>query len=358
MLSLFATSAKALLVLSLAAAPMGAPVTPVLVPKAVSAVSQVGPLSSLGELELAERIQKDIGSLGSLSVGRPNRGQLINGVPLQESELFHIVVPEACFGTEETIFYLTRATRAVHAAHPGTRQLAIGHISRQGGGYLRPHKSHQSGRDVDVGFFYSTRDTWYRRATANNLDLPRTWTFLRALVTETDVEMVFVASYIQTLIRRYAESLGEDRAFLHALFDGDGPRGPVFRHAPGHATHFHVRFFSPFAERAAQAALSTLVASGVIAQPTSVVLHKAKKGETLGMLARKYGTTVQAIQRENGLRRSTTIQAKKFYRIPVTRPTPPARVPLRPRPTAVRPSNREANEGAIHAEETEIPSPP
>jgi len=352
MLSLVTTSTKALLFLSLAAAPMGSVVTPAQLPSATLAIREVNPLSSLGEVELAERIRADVGSLGAMSIGRPNRGQLINGVQLEESGLFHIVVPDASYGTEETLFYLTRATEAVHVEHPGTRPLHIGHLSRQGGGYLRPHKSHQSGRDVDVGFYYSTRDTWYRRATPTNLDLPRTWTFLRSLVTDTDVEMIFVASYIQHMIRKYAESVGEDPVWLHALFDGAGPRGPMFRHAPGHATHFHVRFFSPFAERTASRALKGLVASGVVKPPSSVILHRAKKGETLGTLARRYGTSVPAIQRENGLRK-TTIQAKKVYRIPTagssTRPTtvPPRLIPESHLETTPRQSDA-----------AEIPSPP
>jgi LysM repeat protein/murein endopeptidase len=352
MLSLVTTSAKALLFLSLAAAPMGSVVTPTQVPGATLAIAALNPLSSLGELELAERIRVDVGSLGALSIGRPNRGQLINGVKLEESELFHIVVPEASFGTEETLFYLTRAARTVAAEHEGTRPLYIGHLSRQGGGYLRPHKSHQTGRDVDVGFYYSTRDFWYRRATATNLDLPRTWTFLRALVTETDVEMIFVAGYIQHIIRKYAESIGEDRAWLHALFEGSGARGPIFRHAPGHATHFHVRFFSPFAERAGTLALSGLVAEGVVRPPSSVLYHRAKKGETLGSIARRYGSSVPAIQRENGLRK-TTIQAKKVYRIPVSHgATLPSKVPARLIPeNGIDASSRQADPG-------EIPSPP
>jgi LysM repeat protein len=85
-----------------------------------------------------------------------------------------------------------------------------------------------------------------------------------------------------------------------------------------------------------------------------VVFHKAKKGETLGMLATRYGTTVHAIQHENGLRRSITIQARRIYRIPVSRPAAPARLPARmqraPEPLETI--------GARQTPESEIPSPP
>jgi penicillin-insensitive murein endopeptidase len=76
-------------------------------------------------------------------------------------------------------------------------------------------------------------------------------------------------------------------------------------------------------------------------------MHRVRKGETLGMLARKYGTSVDAIKRANGLR-SNLIRAKQSYRIPragtapVVRAQPvaiprrslPPHAPTRPTPPA------------------------
>jgi len=53
------------------------------------------------------------------------------------------------------------------------------------------------------------------------------------------------------------------------------------------------------------------------------ITHVAKKGETLAEIAKKYGTTVRAIRRANGLR-STVIQAKKTYKIPQAGHAPPS----------------------------------
>jgi LysM repeat protein len=58
-----------------------------------------------------------------------------------------------------------------------------------------------------------------------------------------------------------------------------------------------------------------MIAHKMIEPPQIFVWHRAKKGDTLGKLARRYGTTVKAIQRANGLR-STVIFARKSYRIP------------------------------------------
>ncbi len=72
---------------------------------------------------------------------------------------------------------------------------------------------------------------------------------------------------------------------------------------------------------------------GAIKPTSQYVRHTAKKGQTLGSLARQYGTTVEAIKRANGLR-STAIQAKRVYNIP--RPSsgpaaPPKQVVVPPR---------------------------
>jgi penicillin-insensitive murein endopeptidase len=225
--------------------------------------------------------------------------------------------------------------------------LYIGHISAKEGGYLKPHLSHQSGRDVDISFYYVDGSAaWYARAHQKNLDVPRTWAFVKALIEETDVEMILIDHSIQRLIREHALQSGEDAAWVEQLFRGRGAERPLILHAPGHATHLHIRFYSPIAQETARRAYPHLVKHKRMTPPTSVIQHKVKKGETLGMLARKYRTTVQAIQRANGLK-STKIQAKKVYRIPRSGAAPypvknPLVIPARRRaPTRSAPATRE-----------------
>jgi LysM repeat protein len=67
--------------------------------------------------------------------------------------------------------------------------------------------------------------------------------------------------------------------------------------------------------------------------------HVVKKGETIGKLAKRYGTTERAIKRANGLR-SSKIYARKAYKIPRTDHTPvsivggPVKIPPRRLPPA------------------------
>lgn len=285
----------------------------------------------LSDEALAQKARTDPTSLGSLSLGEPHRGRLLGGVAIQSSPLFEVVVPEFAYGTHETVAYLERAVRKVHARFPGTLPLHVGHLSRPSGGYVSPHKSHQSGRDVDLGFFYKKDRAWYRRGTAQNLDLERNWALLRSLITETDVEMIIVDASIQRLLRDYALKIGENPVWLRQIFSGDAKRPKIIRHLWGHTTHFHVRFYSPAAQVLAARAYPHLLETQLVEPipgPSTLMSYRAKKGDTLGKLAARFGTTVRAIQNANGMR-GNVIQAKHVYKIPrsgaAALSSPPAR---------------------------------
>lgn len=278
-------------------------------------LAKVAAIAQLSEDELAVRVSQDLTSLGSMSVGAPNNGRLVGGVRMESSPYFEVVSKQGPYGTEETLRYLEAAARKVHAEFPGSPPLHVGDISREKGGHMSPHKSHQSGRDVDLGFFYRDDHKWYRRGTAQNLDLPRTWALLRAIVTETDVEMVLLDRSISSLLEKYAAEHGESATWLQQIFRGDASRPAIVRHARGHGTHLHIRFYNPVAETLAQRAYPFLADAGYVPPLTSYAQYRAKKGDTLGKIARTQGSSVKAIQAANGLR-SSAIVAGRTYRIP------------------------------------------
>jgi murein endopeptidase len=272
----------------------------------------------LSNAELAKRFESEPEQLGSLSIGRASSGALVNGVRMPESELYQRMDPNLVWGTEETVRQLTRAIEKVNTQFPDGHLMRIGHISKKHGGRISPHRSHQSGRDVDVSYYYRTaaRYYWYRRASSKNLDLDRTWAFVRALVTETDVEYVFINSYIQRLIKKHALSVGEDPSWLDSLFQvGSAHPRPLIRHATGHDTHIHVRFYNPVAQELGRRAHLLLVDKGIIKPSKYYLRHRARKGDILGNLAKRYRTTVKAIMRANGLR-NVRIRAGRTYLIP------------------------------------------
>lgn len=276
---------------------------------------QRAPTIKLTDQEIGTRLREEPGSLGPMSVGTTNGGALINGVQMPKGDHWEIIDPSNCWGTRETVDYLSRSIDKVHEQFPNAPKPVIGHISAKRGGRLSPHVSHQSGRDVDISYFLLTSRQGFVRASVDNLDLEKTWAFVKALVTETDVEMILIDTSIQRLLEEFASNHGEDEGWLDQIFQVRGKsRAPLVRHAKGHQNHLHIRFYSPMAQEMGRRAYPMLATGGEI-RTESFVMHKAKKGDTLGSLARRYGTTVEAIQRANNLR-SNAIQASHVYRIP------------------------------------------
>lgn len=274
------------------------------------------PLDGWSDERIAAAVTSDLPSLGPMSLGTANAGALINGVQAEENRYYKPVVPSGAWSTQETLDYLARALAKVHEQFPDTPPLALGDISNKHGGPSRPHISHQSGRDVDIAYFYNDGGRWYARGTAKNLDLPRNWAFVRALLAETDVDLILIDRSIQVLLERYALEQGEDPAWLSNVFRGGSGLRPIIRHAPGHATHIHIRFFNPIAQETARRCHPHLLAAKLTQQPQSFLSHKVKKNETLGMIARKYKVTIPKLKAANGLR-SSLIREKSVLRVPI-----------------------------------------
>jgi penicillin-insensitive murein endopeptidase len=284
--------------------------------------------------EIAKLLRSDLGSVGSMTFGTSTHGGLLNPVQMPEDDRWILVHPLHAWGTAETIQYLVTALDAVTEQFPSSPPLFIGAISRREGGYLSPHLSHQSGRDVDVGYFYKSKPGWYVRATRRNLDVPRTWALIRTLIARTDVRYIFMDRKVQGLLRDYAEKIGEDNTWLESVFHGSDTEPPIILHEPGHDTHFHVRFYNPVAEDTARLCYGALLAQHKLKPMRYKIAHKARKGDTLLGLARRYGVSVTAIMDANHLKQKA-LREGSVYVIPREGsagpseggPIPPRRVP-------------------------------
>jgi len=275
------------------------------------------PLDDWSDAALREAFETRPESLGSISVGTPNSGRLINGVRPPASSLYHLVDPEHAWGTQETVDSLCRALEAVARQHHDTRVVDIGHLSARSGGPLRPHRSHQSGRDVDLGLYYSDRNSrWYTYADGDNLDVARTWTLLKALASSTDIEMVLLDINLQKRVETFALSTEHDTAWVHLLFHGEGAQPRLLRHSPGHATHLHLRFKNPIARRSAQRLAPLLATQRPLEHQNAPLSHVAKVGDTLAKLAQRYCTTMGAIRAANRMR-GFQLKAGQSYIIPI-----------------------------------------
>ena len=329
---------------------------PAALPTPESGTTQRGPRPDRDGLRLLIRL--DPSALGPLSIGSPDAGLLFNPRPMPEGPLWSIRNPAETFGTTETIAFVAEAIEAVERQFPGSPRLVIGDISRPDGGRLNRHASHQVGRDVDLGFYFLTGEAGdFRRPGRGQLDAPRTWALVRAFVTGTDVHRIFLDRSIQKRLYAHALELGEDRGWLDDLFGRRGnARDAIIQHVRRHADHLHVRFFNRRAQEWGRVAYPLLVQAGLVPGPT--LTHRARSGETLSHLSRRYGTSTAAIRSANGLRGSV-IRAGHRYVIPVRRiPTelepvvvPARRLPPGAAPTPAAAGDPQADAGRDPADE-------
>lgn len=196
------------------------------------------------EQELFRVLQESPNALGSASIGMPTRGSLFGGVELEESDAIKHEGGYA-WGTELVVRSIERAVREVRRCFPNTPILRVGDISRDKGGWLRPHRSHQSGLDADIGYFYRIPAGWYEKATASNLDLARTWALVRAFIEGGNVDTIFIDLTVQRILEKHVATLPPDEQPPEQWFQSPLKKDTMIRHAWGHLTHFHVRFRDP-----------------------------------------------------------------------------------------------------------------
>ncbi len=186
----------------------------------------------------------------SRSIGPTTDGQLVDGCRIPSTGLGYIAVNGNAYGTDSTVALLEMAAAQTIRQFQGAPAVVIGAISADGGGFLKPHKSHQSGRDVDIAYLRTTKGQpkRFELTDSSNLDAERTWSFLEALLSTGEVGLVFMDYEIQALLYDALLDNGWTEQSLSPIFQypagASVPRG-VIRHATGHADHFHVRFRCP-----------------------------------------------------------------------------------------------------------------
>ena len=247
------------------------------------------------------------------AVGWPGFGRLENASLAQSTTGLYIRSREA-WGTPETVAGLRRAAQEVATLFPGRGDLIVTDISRREGGHLKPHRTHQTGQDVDL-LFYDAGDA-PRARSAGDMDLERTWALLTALRREGLADLVLVDMRVQARLYGYGkDALGLPKTELEQLFQyprGRKAKDTFLRHARGHTTHMHVRFSAP----------QSIAASAMEDARRGVerVVHLVGRKETLTSLAAQYQTTPDAIAAENRLGPRTRLG--RGQRLFILRPVP------------------------------------
>jgi penicillin-insensitive murein DD-endopeptidase len=212
----------------------------------------------------------------SLSLGTHSQGALIGAVALPEQGDGYLIHPDWCkrgrnFAIEELVNGLTRAFAKVQETSPGSVAY-VGDLSVRRGGNSSLHRSHESGRDVDI-FFYATGVDgkplvglpamlrfaadgrvagWSPGGSGRRIREPlpdarfdqrRTWLLVRALLSDPEIEVqwIFMHKPLVDLCLQEAEREGTDPALLARA--REILRQPSDSQA--HDDHMHVRVFCP-----------------------------------------------------------------------------------------------------------------
>jgi len=191
------------------------------------------------------------------SEGLPADGHLHRGTRLPSGDDRLIRNPNAAFGTQDMVRHLDAALAAVRREHPRVHRVLVGDLSHEVGGRLQGHVSHQSGRDVDVGFLYRERSApsvkTFEDATRDNLNLRATFTLLQALAASNGepggMQWGLLDYEVQRILVEWARrTRAASKDELDRLFQypkgAYAPAG-LYRHYPNHRNHVHVRYACP-----------------------------------------------------------------------------------------------------------------
>jgi penicillin-insensitive murein endopeptidase len=207
----------------------------------------------------------DWSAFDSTSLRNPNDGSLRGGVPLPllaPGLRFNPGRdPGARYGTVEVVRTLVDAAARVHRELGGL-PVTINDLSLELGGPIPHHRSHQSGRDVDVLFYQlgpggepiESVGAFFDPSGAGvdfrdladpeddvplKLDIPRTWLFLRALIENeaAQIQNIYVAEHLRTLLLAHARSTDAPTPTLERF------EAVTCQPSYPHDDHFHFRFF-------------------------------------------------------------------------------------------------------------------
>ncbi len=191
-------------------------------------------------------------SVTSESIGAPWDGELAGGEQLAQGDGYRVRRPARAYGASHVVDHLRHAIAEVRALYPEVHTLAIGDLSAEHGGTIAGHRSHQSGLDVDLGFYVTQVPAGYPdrfAAAGDDLDLQATWALLTAFARTADLDdgvaIMFLDHALQRRLYTWAHRRGTPEEDLEVLFQY--PRGKdtqvgLIRHWPNHADHVHVRF--------------------------------------------------------------------------------------------------------------------
>ena len=182
---------------------------------------------------------------GAHAVGTPRAGRLVAGVQIPPGEGYTLRYPNSAWGTTWAVRHVVRALDRFAATSDYPLAIRVGTMSRQRGGEVGGHNSHQNGRDLDIRLPLRPELPQGLSPTLRRVDWLATWELARAFAATGIVQVVFLDYQAQRRLYRAAQAAGASEGELADMLQY--PRGSkasrgLIRHAPGHDGHLHLRF--------------------------------------------------------------------------------------------------------------------
>ncbi len=182
----------------------------------------------------------------SVSWGKANGGRLYNGDAMESVPGMRVRNVARAYGTKRVVNLIEAAAFDLKVHFPDAADVEVGDISYRSGGKMRPHKSHQSGRDADISYFHKGNiETGFRDFDEETFDAVKNWHLFKTWIDSGQVEYIFVDYRLQKVLYEYAKSIGYTEAQLDPIFQYPAGRRVatgIIRHSKGHDDHFHIRF--------------------------------------------------------------------------------------------------------------------
>ena len=189
------------------------------------------------------------------SIGFANDGSLQNSTSLLLKQkilgaeaFFEIVNPQRLthFTTFEMSELIHQCSKFLNDSY--SKKLFVSNISKEKGGKLSPHVSHQNGLDVDLGYISDRPNLKFplvvqmntQEYFQKNISIEKTYHLFKYFFTQNDfsVERIFIDQKIKNELCKHANSKNEfssdSRSKLKIMFES-------LQHINGHGDHFHLR---------------------------------------------------------------------------------------------------------------------
>lgn len=209
--------------------------------------------------ELLEKFRHGRLAQLSLSVGHPNDGYQVRAKRLTSTRQLHVrgSSRERAYAHPALVLMLWRSAQDVAKAAPGS-VLFVGDLSSREGGPVSGHRSHQSGRDADVGFYIKDLkgksvvsheyvafdgDGASKDGSPFVFDDERNWLLVESWAKDrrAGLSHIFVSDPLRDRLLRFARSRPRHARYVpEALALLKQPE-----HGEPHDDHFHVRISCP-----------------------------------------------------------------------------------------------------------------